>query len=394
MSKKKQLTSRDILLRCCICIGGSIGMIGNCNGIFYTSLAESLDVSVGQVSIMTTIYSIVAAFFGPVCVRILTRKEIQKVTSTGVLLAIATYLLLSVTQNLPMLYATAVLMGISYCMFSNIPVSMLLQSWYGEKNGGPLGLAMAFSGIFGALMNTLLSMILAGRGFRFTYAVMALIQLVLVLPAARSVRMNPDAEARDTSVAEGEEPARAVSGSQFVLLAVTCSLFCFLPGLNQHLPALAQSMGESIQSSASLLTACMLGNVCWKVLFGRLCDRYNPIRMSQIWLVICASGAAIMLVFTDQFILMRVGAFVYATCFSLGTVGITLLTQMVAGRNYAPTYSKVLICTNITYALTVSFYGLLYDATGSYLPGVVILIGVAFLALILTRILSRKSRQA
>ena len=54
-----------VLLRCCMCIGGAMGMVSNCIGIYFTPLAKALDVGVGRISIMVTLISLGNALFAP-----------------------------------------------------------------------------------------------------------------------------------------------------------------------------------------------------------------------------------------------------------------------------------------------------------------------------------------
>ena len=39
-----------ILLRCCMCIGGAMGMVSNCMGIYFSPLSKALGVGVGRIS--------------------------------------------------------------------------------------------------------------------------------------------------------------------------------------------------------------------------------------------------------------------------------------------------------------------------------------------------------
>ncbi|MBQ5534315.1 MAG: MFS transporter, partial [Lachnospiraceae bacterium] len=148
-NKEKML----ILLRCCLCIGGAVGMISNCIGIYYTPIAQSLGVGRGDVALMVTLTSLSTAFFGPVFVRLIRRFRINLVMSFGVLLGVGAYLLMSVAGTIYLFYVAGVIIGISASCFATLPVSLILKDWYKEKNGSMLGIAMAFSGAFAAILN-------------------------------------------------------------------------------------------------------------------------------------------------------------------------------------------------------------------------------------------------
>ena len=71
-----------------------------------------------------------------------------------------------------------------------------------------------------------------------------------------------------------------------------------------------------------------------------------------------------------------------------------MLTQKVAGDRYAEVYSKLVIFTATSYALSVSLYGLLYDLTGSYRPALLFIIAMAILSIFLSLILKKKTDPA
>ena len=52
----------QILFTCAMVFGAMAGMIVNCNGQFYRSIADALGVSVGQVTMSTAIMGVVSFF--------------------------------------------------------------------------------------------------------------------------------------------------------------------------------------------------------------------------------------------------------------------------------------------------------------------------------------------
>ena len=101
--------------------------------------------------------------------------------------------------------------------------------------------------------------------------------------------------------------------------------------------------------------------------------------------------AGLILLFAANGLLIRAGAAMYGSFFSLSTVALSMLTQKVAGDRYAEVYSKLVIFTSTAYALSVSLYGLFYDLTGSYRPALIFIIVMALSSIVLSLLLKKKT---
>ncbi|MBR2594886.1 MAG: MFS transporter, partial [Solobacterium sp.] len=161
------------LLRCCMCIGGAMGMVSNCIGIYFTPLAKALDIGVGRISVIVTLISLGNAFFAPFFVRLRKRFPLNRIMAGGIILCILAYLLLSVAGSIWTLYLCGILFGIGMCNFSALPVTLILRDWYGDKNGSAVGAALAFSGVFGAVMNPILSRLISSLSYQTSLRLMA-----------------------------------------------------------------------------------------------------------------------------------------------------------------------------------------------------------------------------
>ncbi len=376
------------LLRCCMCIGGAMGMVSNCIGIYFSSLAEALNVGVGRISVMVTIMSLASAFSAPLFVRLHKRFRLPHVMGAGVVLCIISYVLMSFAKDVTTLYVCGALSGVGMCFFAALPVTIVLREWYGERNGTALGTALAFSGVFGAVMNPVLSRLISAWSYRASLRIMAVFLAAVVLPCALTMKMKEKTDAGSPETAQ--KTTADVPLSTFAVLVSTCVLFCALCGMNQHLSAMGVSMGFSLEASATILTCAMVGNIIFKLVYGAACDRVNPIYVSILWAVIGIAGTAMMFISAGNGLLVRAGAFLYGTFFSLSTVALSQLTQRVAGDGYAEVYSRLVIFTTSSYALSVSLFGAIYDLSGSYLPALAAVIAFAALSIVLSLRLNKK----
>ena len=379
------------LLRCCMCIGGAMGMVSNCIGIYFTPLAKALDIGVGRISVIVTLISLGNAFFAPFFVRLRKRFPLNRIMAGGIILCILAYLLLSVAGSIWTLYLCGILFGIGMCNFSALPVTLILRDWYGDKNGSAVGAALAFSGVFGAVMNPILSRLISSLSYQTSLRLMALFLAVAVLPCALTLRLRGEKNASaGTAPVQNQTPkSPPVPLPTIIVLFSTCVCFCTLCGMNQHFSALAVSQGYSLEASATVLTCSMIGNIIFKLCYGFASDRVNPILVSIVWAIIGTVGTCLILLFAANGLLIRTGAAMYGSFFSLSTVALSMLTQKVAGDRYAEVYSKLVIFTSTAYALSVSLYGLFYDLTGSYRPALIFIIVMALSSIVLSLLLKK-----
>ena len=390
MKNKKQVLA---LLKCCICIGGSIGIVNNCIGIYFSSIAESLKTGVGSISITVTLLSLASAFSAPVLMRLIRHKiPINRLMSGGVLLVVCGYLIMSFAGSVWLLYIAGVIIGIGACCFSNLPITLILHDWYGEKIGSVTGIAMGFGGIFGAAFNPVFSNLITSLGWNNSLRIQALIMLVLVFPCALFSSMDPDKKAKAVSAAAETDEKTAptvISRKSIILLTFAGILFACQAGMNSHFSALGVDLGYSLQFSAVMLSAAMLANVSFKLIHGTLADVTTPFLSSTLCSVIGFIGTLSLLLFHGSATMMLAGAFLYGAYFSVSTVGISLLSQSIAKERYGEVYSRITMFSTVAYALSLSVYGMIRDFAGSYLPSLGLVIVLSCLAIICTRLLKK-----
>ena len=394
MNKREQILT---LLKCCICIGGSVGIVNNCIGIYYSSIADGLDTGVGAVSIMVTLMSLATAFGNPVLMRLIRlRIPVNRLMSAGVIMVAFAYLIMSFAGNIWLLYAAGIIMGIGACCFSNLPVTLILRDWYGEKIGSVTGIAMGFGGIFGAVFNPVFSKLIESLGWNNSLRIQALILLVLVFPCALLSRMNSDKGSAATAANNKiihDETVTYISERTMLLLIIAGVLFSCQCGMNSHFSALGVDQGYTLQFSAVILSVAMISNVSFKFLHGTLADATSPYFSSILCTGIGFAGTLCMLLFHASAFMMMAGAFMYGAYFSVSQVGMSLLCQSIAKEKYGEIYSRITMFATIAYAVSLSVYGLIRDHVGSYLPSLILVLVMSTLAIITTRLLKKSTQR-
>ena len=380
-----------ILIRCCLCIGGAVGMISNCIGIYYTPIARSLGVGKGDVALMVTLTSLSTAFFAPVFVRLIRRFRINLVMSAGVLLGAAAFMLMSVARSIYLFYVAGIMNGISASCFATLPVSLILRDWYAEKNGSKLGIAMAFSGAFAAVLNPILGKVITARGYRNGFRLMALLLLVICLPCTATMKLRDPASVQSPEKKKEVRNTAAAASLTVILLYVAAMCFYGQNGMNSHVSALAVSAGYTLRFSATAVSFQSITNMLFKLGFGFLAEKLGAVKASSAYLLIGLTGTILMTFFRSVPLLMIMGPALYSANFSVSTVGSSLLAQKVAKDRYADVYSRQTILATSSYAVMTTVYGFLCDRFSSYQPGLFVVITLSVIGLVLIQVLDRRT---
>ena len=125
-----------------------------------------------------------------------------------------------------------------------------------------------------------------------------------------------------------------------------------------------------------MMSACMAGNIGFKLLTGIIKDRIGTIRALILTALINLSAIVAIKVFTNDFVLI-IAAFLYGSLYSLTSVlGPLLARDNFGEENYRLTLPAVSFAGNLTNAFAISLVGYSYDFTGSY--DLALIIALAF----------------
>ncbi len=410
-----------IILSCCGMVAASIGLYTNAYGIFLSPMAEGLNVSRGDISMHVTLRGLAMGFAGIGAIRWAQSHPVRPLILSGVITAVISTLLTSVTGSLWQLNLLAVIQGIGLSCFNYGIVTMMAGNWFEKNTGTVTGLIASFSGLSGAVFNPVFSLLITGLGYRRALVIMSLVTVILTLPAILSADMNPlqkgllpyghDKNAAASSRAAGSDNSEKIAenaasessvplryfSAAFLILCLIGFFSNFSTGFASHIPGVAEAAGKPAAFGALLMSVVMIANISFKFVIGFIADRIGPVLSSQLMLGTELLGVILMLALMGGDSagagLMAAG-FLYGSMYSFGAVGISLVTRYVYGsRQYGSAYSVLSMIGNISNALAIAAIGYAYDFTGSYRP-VLLLLGLFIIfSIVLLGILKRKPQR-
>ena len=365
-----------VFFMCCLA-ASSIGLCTNAIGVFYTPVAKSLKVLKGTFAMHATLSTLATALTLLKISKVIKKYSYKKVLLIGVILSSGATWLMSYSTSVYLFYILGILRGIGVGIYGMVPITIVITNWFDKKHGLATSLALSFSGLSGAIFSPLLSSWITCYGWQMTYRFMAICILVLVLPALIVPwNIDPRKEHLLPYGYQNRKETTKVQNNKIKLLTISFLCMCLftllhtsITGISQHLSGVAVSIHLSVTIGATFMSFTMIGNISTKLLIGFLSDLLSPIKaVIMMILTNCISLVLLFLgVIHQETLLLYIGSLMFGSIYSVGAVGIPMLTRYFFGNeNYARTYSVIGFLTNVGSASSLTLIGYLYDFTPSY----------------------------
>ena len=369
----------SVLICCCLMAASSVGVYTNSVGVFYTKVSAALGVGRGTFALHATLCALTSGFLCPVAARLLDRFPIRPLIAIGSALSALATAGMAAAQNVGTFYALGVLRGIGMTSFSLMIVTTLINNWFQARHGLAVGVALSFSGLAGAVFSPVFSAFIERFGWRTSFLWFAVFGFVLTVPGMLLLRYRPQAlgmvpyggepAGRAAAARAGKAPGKpAIHWPLMAVLSLMTVLHTSVTGIAQHFPGMAEWLGQTAAVGAAMVSAGMIGNIASKLVIGTLSDRVGPFKASMCMIAVNAAALlGLLLAGRGSAFLLYGIAFFYGSVYSVGAVGIPLLTRRLFGaENYASAYSIITIFTSLGSASALTIIGLIYDWTGGY----------------------------
>ena len=265
---------------------------------------------------------------------------------------------------------------------------MIINNWFVAKVGLATSIAMSCSGVAGALFSPVISSVIESSGWRTGYLAVAVMMVILNLPAILFVPcLDPKTKGMTALgyVESTEEKAAGdtrtsnvtkISMALFAMVLLYSFLGCGSTALPQHFPGIAGSYGMAASVGALMLSVCMAANSIGKIVLGAMADKLGS-RPSLIIYCALTIAAVVLLWLVHIPVSMYAGAVLYGLTYSLGTVGVVMITKDMFGlENYGRTYPTISLAGTIANALFSSLIGFLFDFSGNYTGTLLLMLGM------------------
>lgn len=397
-----------ILACCCVMMMVGIGIFNSCAGIFFMPVSKELGIGVGQLSLYITIQSLVSMFIMPFTGKLFNKVNIRVLLGGAFALLAVAFGAMSAAKAVWWFYICGALIGVACAFILYMPVPILINSWFREKSGMAMGIAMAFAGVGAVIFNPIVNALVQSMGWRKGYIMTAVIGAVIVLPFVLFVVRSKPADkgllpygakegaavAAAAEQLEGVPASKALKSTAFVMTALFAGVIIMGSGITSHIPGIAANYGFSTAIGATAASMLGIGVIIGKLLIGFLSDKLGPAKGIIINLIAGCAGLVMVLFNGGSSILLYGGVILlgFGTC--LGTVSPALVAKTAFGvRDYNVIYSYISTVSSLAGAISISLYGFVYDATSSYAIVLYILLGAFVLSGIFSTIAVKSAKK-
>lgn len=398
-----------VLLVACGFAASSMGINLNIMGVFYQPMAQDLDILVGSVAFNTTL----AAMFIPIVSlfvnRILSFITFKQMTVAGILISAISTALMAFVSSTTLFNILGIIRGIGSGCIGVVTFTMLINNWFEEKNGLALSITSSFAGIVGVILSPVLTWTIATFGWRLSYIILSSMFLIFNLPLLFiPIRLNPRDEGLlpygfeaaeipdevDEEVTFTKKQKVNYKGLPFISLSIIALFYSFASGISQTLPGFSLEVGYSLDFGATLLSACMLANIVFKLVMGSWSGSIGVVKATYVTSFVLI-GAMLMLIYGQGQWLLISGAFLYGINYFVPAIALPLLTREFFGREKANrVYPILALFAGFGAAYSVTIIGYIYDFLGTFMISnwlVVILTAISVVLLAMNKTKKQKA---
>lgn len=305
----KQQSARPYWLLTMVLCGmaaSSIGVGINCVGIFYTPVSDSLGILRGFFAIHATLSQGAISVMALLLPRLMARFHYKALLLVGVILAVFATGAMSFSSQLWEFYLLGILRGLGVGLFSTVPITMILTNWFHKSHGLATSITLSFSGLAGAVCSPLLTWCITQFGWRHAYLIMAAAMAILVVPALLSpITTGPQEkglppyggtleQVKPKTVSQKRPPFSYRTFCFLAMCALTL-LHTSIAGIAQHFTGFSESIGQTAETGAFMMSLAMVGNICTKLVIGVLSDRFGPVKASVSMILLNAVSLGLLL---------------------------------------------------------------------------------------------------
>ena len=340
---------------------------------FLEPVCDQLGIGKGSFSLVFSLMTVAGALTNPVFGRFAGKHGVRGIVAVCALWGWGSLVLFSLADRLWMVYLAGFLLGLFGGNCVALCANVIVQNAYDPRQAsGVLGIVMSGSGVGGMIFNLIVPAVMASLGWQRAMLVTAFCWLgvvglgALVLGREKPLRQYTGA----AGVGLGMTQAEALKSPKLYLLIGIIVVITAACGIQQQQPLLLTGYGlenGKISLMLSVQTAVLaLGKIGQGILYGRFGVRRG--------------GCGMLLVFAAAFLILAVpegawpGLMVMAWGLGIYTTLLPLVTRKIFGtREYAAIWGLLATCGSVGTIVANPLWGGLYDLTGEYTPGMILM---------------------
>lgn len=277
MEQKQSLYRYVVLAGSFFLMAVPFSIVNTIHSLFIVPVTEAMGISTGTFSLLFTIGSLTVAATSPFIGKLLDRINIKLVMGMGALFTGLGFLGYGYAVALWQIYLLSAVIALGLTALTTIPISTLLSDWFPEKRGTAMGFAFSGAGTGTFLWMQVVSRMLSGRGYRYSYIALGIIILAVSLPIALLLmKRRRDVAASSGAVSSQNGSAwTAFQDPSFFRFALGLLLLGLtIAGTQIHIQPYLSASGYPLSYNANVGSAlagfALMGSLVGGFLFDRL----------------------------------------------------------------------------------------------------------------------------
>lgn len=384
----------------------------NCMTLFLVPVTADLGIMRAQFNANLSIAGVVGIIASLLVGKIVDRYNAKYLGMASVILSVVTMLGWWQVTAVWQIYALSCIEGFVVIAGTRLLISILIANWFDKLRGLALSIALSGSGVGGVVMTLLTSHFIAAYGWRTTFLILAVITFICAFPLTFALYTRPSDlgllpyGAANTGTKSGQEQVQtygvgsktAVRSTAFWVLMIGFFLMGLIAGaVIMNVAATFTDAGHTALFASRIVSLELFVVIFGKLILGSVYDRLGLVSGTVLGSVTTIL-ATVSLLFADTLVAPFLFAlfFGFGTC--LGTVAPPIMVIYEFGRRDSGSLiGYVTAIEMVGGAIGSICMGRLYDVTGSYAFGWIVLtvLGVLMaITLLLSTKLSNKLMQS
>jgi MFS family permease len=316
--------------------------------------------------------------------RVAERVGVRWTVIGGAVMIAAGLALSTLGPSVPLFVGHGLFIGVLGLGGINAPFYVYVSRWFDRRRGSALALISSGSFLAGAIWPSIFERMIAFAGWRQTMLYYAVLQLLLIVPAAALVLgPPPDSRYRMAAPSAMRGPQTVLGWPPNLVFALqaaaifTCCVPMSMP--QAHLVAFCSDIGISAVQGAAMLSVLLGSAFLSRQVWGALADRLGGLYTMLAGSACQTVGLAAFLLTQNEF-----GLFTVSAAFGFGFSGL-VPANILTCRELFPVgeaYWRIptlLLCSGTGMATGGWLGGVLYDYFGYYAPAFAAGVGVSML---------------
>lgn len=397
-----------ILIGLCVSVGLGKAALNNSAGLFLSPVSQDLNVGVGSLTIYLSVSSIVTLLFLPFGGKLLSKYSARLVLFFAIVFQAGAFALFGLMNSIWGWYLLAIPLAIGGVFITVIGGPVLIERWFSKGKGLALGILSAIGGLLGVFAQPIIGTLISQFGWRNAYFITGLGVLIIVAPIILLLIRNSPKDKNtkaygDTSTdidphkqiqnIEGISYTTAKKTPAFFLLVLFFFIITAISSFTMHVPTYLVNHGQKVSIAGAMMSALMVGVFVGSLVFGYLTDKIGAKKVGLLAMILGLIATILLIAMPDFIVVVAVALFLFGGfTSSIGTIAPAMASSLFGSKDYSQIYSTSSIGLALASIVALPAYGFIYDISGSYTTGLIIII-LLFAVNIIAIILAFKNKE-